>query len=277
MQLFTPERIAYCGAPPAPGALAARWNLDPVLWAMLAGLTVLSLWAAHRFSVSPTRRRLAAAGWLIAALALVSPLCALSVSLFSARVGQHMILTLIAAPLIALGEPFAALASLIAPRRGWRPGGRPLLAAVIFAGLLWLWHSPAAYDLTFVSTPIYWTMHVTLIGAAIWLWSELFAADGRRAVPAVAAALIAIVAMSLVGALITFSPRPLYAPHAVTTVAWGLSQLEDQQLGGAIMWVPGGVVFLAAALAPIFRALGARFWRRTASGHHTPGLVGTPL
>jgi putative membrane protein len=188
-----------------------------------------------------------------------------------------MILTLIAAPLIALGEPFAALAASIAPRPGWRPGGRPLLAAVIFAGLLWLWHSPAAYDLTFVSTPIYWTMHVTLIGAAIWLWSELFAADGRRAVPAVAAALIAMVAMSLVGALITFSPRPIYAPHAVTTVAWGLSQLEDQQLGGAIMWVPGGVVFLAAALAPIFRALGARFCRRTVSGHHTPGLIGTPL
>jgi len=276
MQPFTPEPIPYCGAPPAPDGLAARWNLDPVLWATLAAMCLVALWAASRLSVTLTRRRLAAGGWLIAALALVSPLCALSVSLFSARVGQHMILTLVAAPLIALGEPFEALAGVAGLRRGWRPGERPLLAATVFAGLLWLWHAPAAYDLTFVSTLIYWTMHVTMIGAAIWLWSELIAADGRHAAAAVAAALVGSVAMSLVGALITFAPRPLYAPHALTTIAWGLSQLGDQQLGGAIMWVPGGFVFLAVALAAIFRAFGQRLPSHRPAGQHSSRLIGTP-
>jgi cytochrome c oxidase assembly factor CtaG len=51
------------------------------------------------------------------------------------------------------------------------------------------------------------------------------------------------------GALITFSPRPWYAAHLDTTAAWGLTPLADQQLAGAIMWVPAGVVYVAAALA----------------------------
>jgi putative membrane protein len=54
--------------------------------------------------------------------------------------------------------------------------------------------------------------------------------------------------MSLLGALLTFAPHPLFAPHALTTEPWGLTPLADQQLGGAIMWGPGGLLFLAAAL-----------------------------
>ncbi len=85
--------IPYCGTPPVPGELLTRFNLDVVLIAILAMLTI-----AHLTQIKDTVRRSAAlAGWLVAAAALLSPLCALSVALFSARISQHMILLLVAA------------------------------------------------------------------------------------------------------------------------------------------------------------------------------------
>src|ERR1700761_4063995 len=104
------EHMPYGGLPPVPGELLMRFNLDPVL---MVALVALGLWQVnHVLSfayVSPAaaaRHRLCAAlGWSAAAVALISPLCALSVALFSARVGQHLILLLIAAPLIAYGWP----------------------------------------------------------------------------------------------------------------------------------------------------------------------------
>jgi putative membrane protein len=264
MSWFAFERLPYCGAAPAPDDLAGRWNLDPVLLTTLVAVALLYGLGARRANLPQRSRRYAAVGWAIVALALISPLCPVSVALFSARVSQHMILTLVAAPLIALGAPLTAFAALRRPGAAPRPG-MPLTAAVVFACLLWLWHAPMPYDATFHSTPLYWAMHLSLIGSAIWLWSALFAADSTRAVSAIGAALIGMTAMSLVGALITFSPRPLYVPHLLTTGLWGLTTLEDQQLGGAIMWVPGGLVFLAAAIAVTSRALAER----------APGLFGS--
>jgi putative membrane protein len=250
MHVIGLERLPYCGAPPSPGTVFARWNTDPVLLTALAGFALLYALGARRAALPAWRLQAGAAGLAVAALALTSPLCALSVSLFAARVGQHMVLALIAAPLIALGEPLRGFSK-------WRakPGGRPIAAALLFAGLLAFWHAPVPYELTFASTPIYWAMHLSLIGSAVWLWSEIFAADGAGGGSVVAAALIGMVGMGLVGALITFAPHSLYARHALTTAVWGFTPLEDQQLGGAIMWVPGGSVFLAAAVASLWRAL----------------------
>src|SRR4051812_39027576 len=93
--------LAYCGSPPAPGG--ATWNFDPILIAALMALSVAHL-ASIRHLPS-WRVTSAAAGWLVLSLALISPLCNLSVALFSARVAQHMIIVLIAAPLIALALP----------------------------------------------------------------------------------------------------------------------------------------------------------------------------
>ena len=119
--------------------------------------------------------------------------------------------------------------------------------------MLWFWHAPAPYALTFQSPLIYWMMHVTTFGAALWLWCEIL--NQPASLVGFAAAGGSMVQMGFLGALITLSGEAVYAPHRLTTAAWGLTQLEDQQLGGAIMWAPGISVFLLVLGAIAWRAL----------------------
>ena len=144
---------SYCGAPPTTSNLWFRWNLDPFLLLGLVGVWLAYTLAARRLAtVSRSQRRCFGAGWVITALALVSPLCALSVSLFSARIGQHMILETIAAPLVA---PWACRRARHGRgTRCWPPS--PLRRLMAF------WHAPRPYDATFESTAVYWAMHLTL-------------------------------------------------------------------------------------------------------------------
>lgn len=242
---------AYCGAPPTPESLAARWNLDPLLIFALAGLLAAYLfWSEGR--APPWRRAAFCAGWLAAAAAWLSPLCALSVSLFSARVAQHMWLAAVAAPLMALGRPWAAMTRrLCVPER--REQAVP--AAGAFAIAMWFWHTPVAYTATFDSDLVYWLMHATTLAAAIWLWSSLLE-DAGQAIGAFAlATLLTTGQMGLLGALITFAGQPLYPPHAITPYFWGLTPLQDQQLGGVIMWIPAGVIFAGGFCLAFLRLL----------------------
>ncbi len=237
------ERLPYCGSPPIPGELLSRFNLDPVL---IVALLVLGI--GHCYRASSSRVRLAAAcGWGIAAVAFVSPLCALSVALFSARVGQHMILVLLAAPLIAYAWPVGSDRSSVA--RLW-------LSAALFFVALWFWHMPAPYDATFRSTSVYWSMHLTLFGSAISLWRELLHHRPERTADVLLVGALTSMQMGLLGAVLTFAGHPLYFWHLLTmTTVWGLTPLQDQQLGGVFMWVPGILLFLWASL----RSLG-RLW-----------------
>jgi putative membrane protein len=238
--------IPYCGTPPLPSEILGRFNLDPVLIATLLIFAGLHVRAARRSGVAGY----VAVGWLIAAAALISPLCALSVSLFSARIGQHMILILIAAPLIARGLP---------PRAAHRGGWRSWTAAGAFFGLLWFWHMPLPYEATFTSTPIYWSMHVTLFGSAILLWREILHHSSEQAFEALAVGVLSSMQMGLLGAILTLAEHPLFAPHLLSTQAWGFTPLEDQQLGGALMWVPGIGLFLWTSLRSL-----QRLWDRLA-------------
>lgn len=237
--------IPYCGAPPLPGAVA--WNLDPLLIAVLGigGYMLL-----RRAQGAPAG--LAWLGWAVLLTALISPLCNLSVALFSARVGQHMMLTLAAAPLIAWGAT--------ASRSGVGEGPGLVAPAVAFALALWVWHMPGPYAATFRSNLTYWTMHATLFGTALWFWAALRLRAESRPDAAALAALASAVQMGLLGALLTLAPRPLFlAAHGPgVTAPWGLSPLEDQQLGGLLMWVPGGLVFAAVCVAGLALALRGR-------------------
>lgn len=233
--------LPYCGIAPQPAELLSRWNLDPLLLAGLglAGYAALRLTSAAR----PRERHAALAALAVALLLFVSPFCALTSALFAARSAHHVLLTALVAPLIAAALPRPALHHL---------PGNLAVGTGIAALTLWLWHAPAAYAAALSSDAVYWLMQASLLGTALAFWMSV-----RRtaAGPAIIALLVYMVQMGLLGALLTFAPQAFYAPHALTTAAWGLSPLEDQQLGGIIMWVPGAAAYMAAALFLLYRML----------------------
>lgn len=242
----TANWIPYCGAAPLPAELAARWNLDPVLLAVLAALIFAGLRFAKR---SPGDRARFLTAMAVLAVLFVSPFCALTSALFSARTVHHLALTAIAAPLLAAALPVRRV-----------PGGWALWSTV-HAATFWLWHAPPAYEAALSSHAVYWLMQGSLLLTALALWRAVRAAPPLGAVFAL---LVTMVQMGLLGALLTFSATPLYAPHAVAPIAWGLSPLDDQQLAGLVMWAPGASLYLAAALAVLARWFAAE---RTEAAH----------
>src|SRR5580693_10774891 len=145
--------IAYCGPAAIPEDFWTRWNSDPLLIAALATLAL----AVGRGHSSDAR-----AGWSAIALMLVvfvSPLCALSSALFSARVLHHVLLVAAVAPLLALAFPLPRAPSL------------PLAALVgTSAVILWLWHAPGPHAWGLASVPAYCLMQVSLLGSAWLTW-----------------------------------------------------------------------------------------------------------
>jgi putative membrane protein len=225
----------YCGEAPGPEVWLSRWNLDPVLWAVLL-LLALVLWRAPIGADLTVRRRPSLRGaWVLAVVLFVSPLCALSSAFFTVRVVHHIALVLAMAPLLAFGlEPW--LKRLPAPL--WTSTA---IGAVVF----WVWHAPAPYAAALSSDAMYWLMQFTLLASAVVFWIAV-----RRSPPAAAmgAILVTTVLMGLLGALITFAGRPLYPPHFASALSWGMAPLEDQQLAGIIMWAPGSIAYLAVAM-----------------------------
>jgi putative membrane protein len=155
-----------------------------------------------------------------------------------------MLLLLTAAPLIALALPPGA------ERHGWT---RLWSACGGFFVSLWFWHMPGPYDATFTSVAYYWAMHVTLFGSAIWLWREILHGERAHAIDVLSAGVFTSMQMGFLGAVLTMAGRPLFFWHLTTTQPWGLSPLEDQQLGGVLMWVPGIGLFVWATLRTLDR------------------------
>lgn len=227
----------YCGAAPLPEELLTRWNLDPVL---LAALAAAAAWYAIKSRAFPQRRPFAVGAAVLTLLLFVSPFCALSSALFAARVTHHVLIAAVLAPLLVMAVPRDL------PRI---PGSLALWTGVQ-AVVFWSWHAPGLYAWALSNDAAYWLMQLSLAATACGFW----VAVRRAPAPAAAAALLATtVQMGLLGALITFSGTPLYAPHFASTIAWGLTPLEDQQMAGLIMWAPAAGLYLAAALLLIGR------------------------
>lgn len=223
----------YCGTPPVPQDWLTRWNADPILL-LCAGLVALLLVMCMR-GASPGRKAAVWGGYSVAVFSFVSPLCALSMALFSARTGQHLLLVLVAAPLIAYGNPF----------RAQRASGASALivSSAVFAALLWLWHFPVPYAATLASHGLYWAMHLSLLVSALALWHCLLHAQAQDFTVAVLAALGTTVQMGLLSGLLFFTQNPWHDWHLSTTWPWGLTAAEDQALAALLMWVPGSAIF----------------------------------
>ena len=154
---------------------------------------------------------------------------------------HHVILTGVIAPLIVF--------SFLAPRITFALF--PALATALHAVIFWSWHFPAVYEAALSTDMMYWVMQLSLAGSAVLLWLGVRAATPPLAIFLL---LVTMMQMGLLGALLTFSTTPLYAPHILTTDAWGLTALADQQLAGVAMWFGGSCIYLGVALA-VFRGI----------------------
>lgn len=259
-------------APVAPSQLWSAWNWDPVIWVALIGVATVhhrGVRSQVRDGSRPSRRPRVAFGLGLASLAvaLVSPLDALSSSLASAHMVQHLLLILVAAPLLVLSAPLPVLLeglprplvrSLRGRRRrrpragpGWPPAGHVAVLAAVHVLAVWFWHARAPYDAALEHHVIHALEHVTFLVTALASWSAILTA-GTKAAAGGGTAVLVLFALSvqgsLLGALLTFAPSPWYGAYAGTTAVWGLDPLADQQLAGVIMWVPTGLAYLVVAL-----------------------------
>ncbi|HEV3469479.1 MAG TPA: cytochrome c oxidase assembly protein [Pyrinomonadaceae bacterium] len=269
-----PRVLAHDGRPHGPADLLRTWGLDPLVLAGL-GLSGWLYWRGVRrlWRSAEAGRGLRrweawcfAGGWAALFVALVSPLHPLGEVLFSAHMTQHEVLMLVAAPLLVLGRPVVAfLWALPVPwarrvggwgRAGWFQGAwrgmtNPLAAWAVHAVALWVWHAPALFEATLSSDLVHTAQHVSFLGSALLFWWALV--HGPRGLMGYGAAVLYLFTTSVhsgvLGALITFTRTVLYPAYAATTPQWGLTAIEDQQLGGLIMWVPAALVYIAAGLA----------------------------
>jgi putative membrane protein len=256
--------------------------------AMLVAVAVVYLtgvWRARcrRRPVPVLRAAAFGAGWLAIGIALLPPLGELAHTSLSAHMTQHEILVLIAAPLIVLGRPDFALA-LAAPARTRRLLRRlrpPRIgmgtACALHAVAFWAWHVPAAYEWALESPAGHALEHASFAGTAALFWWSVLGRPRARAAYGAAAAWIFATALhtSLLGVLLLVARRPWYPRYAAVASPFGLTPLEEQQLAGLVMWIPGGMLLAAAALGLLAVALRSPRARRATS--IAAGLVAIAL
>jgi cytochrome c oxidase assembly factor CtaG len=275
------------------------WSLDVPL-VLTAALAALYSLGASR-TVTPLRAVRAQrlrdccfyAAILVLVLALVSPIDTFSDKLFWVHMVQHVLLMLVAAPLLVLARPWVRLwrafplglrrplarAVVKGPRAEplravARWSGSPAGALVLFTVVLLGWHVPALFDATLVSPPVHAVEHVLFVLVAVMYFKQLIPSPPLHAPLGDAGrALYAIAGMTVGWALavaLALAPSALY-PHYAHLAArpGGISALGDQQLAAGVMWVPGSITFLILVLIHVHRWLAepASAEARLAGGH----------
>jgi len=277
--LFKIPAFAHGAAPHGAGDLWHAWHADPLVSVPLLASCLLFIRGVYRlrqdlgrFPPGFATRQIAcfALGMVLLVIALLTPLEALSSTLLSAHMVQHILLIAVAPPLLVLGKPEVAwLWALPAHRRRGiarnsplrsvlailSPCAKPIPAALIHMATLWVWHSPMLFDAAVASDALHWLEHVLFFGTALVFWRAVIKAHSGReaAAAALIACFITLLQSGLLSALLSFAREALY--HAPSTMEWGLTALEDQQLAGAIMSLPMCGIYLAAGLIMALRLL----------------------
>jgi cytochrome c oxidase assembly factor CtaG/cytochrome c2 len=209
-------------------------------------------------------------GWLFLVLALDSPMHEWSEQLFWVHMTQHELLVLVSAPLLVFGRPgvvwlwsfpqswrttisHALTKKLI--RIAWACISAPFAAWGLHALALWVWHAPSLFDATLHSEWVHAAQHISFMGTAMLFWWALIQKHSGRLGygGAVLYVFTTAVHTSVLGALLTFAPRAWYPSYAETASHWHLTALEDQQIGGLIMWIPAGTLLLCFTLVFLSR------------------------
>lgn len=265
--------VAHDGKPHNFDELLRTWSFDPLIIAIL-GLSlftyvigVRNLWRSSGLWHGIGKIEIAAfsAAWFSMFIALVSPLHSWGEVLFSAHMSQHELLMLVSAPLFVIGRPFVAamwclphawrrpignIFSWPSFKRAWRLSTAPFVAWAIHAAALWVWHIPALFQATLQSDLVHTFQHASFFLSALLFW---WAINYRSRGPATYGAGVLYlfttsIHSGLLGVLLTITSQVWYPAYSGMTASWGLTPLEDQQLGGLIMWVPAGIVYIIAAL-----------------------------
>jgi putative membrane protein len=267
--LFSP--MLHEGEPIAPHDLPTTWNGALLIWlglVLFVALYAYGTWrcwrrAGYGRGIAPWQVLAYTSACTVLVVALLSPLDAVAGALFSAHMAQHSLLMLLAAPLLVLSNPLLAI--VWATPQQWRRGFAPLarlgrmqgllpFAWLVHALALWFWHIPAFYELALESEAIHALEHGCFLGTALLFWWAVLhrrRGEGWALLPLFTMA----VQSSLLGGLILAARTPWYQAYGNSTLAWGLRPLEDQQLAGLWMLLPGDAVYLLALLALAGRLL----------------------
>jgi putative membrane protein len=276
---------------------ALRWGAEPWVLFLLALSMLLyvlgmrTLWPRSRTSRMPLLRQASwfVLGWISLVLGLASPIDSAGSFSFAAHMMQHEVLMIVAAPLLVLGRPLGvwvwafphpwrriigAASRNDAVQAAWGALTRPMNAWLLHFAALWMWHVPAAFESALVSNGVHALQHACFLFSALLFWWAVLGKHGvhRARGSAIAYLFTTMMHTGVLGALLTFSEIIWYPIYGHQAEIFGLSPLEDQQLGGLIMWIPGGLVYIIAALALCARWLGAALPGQTKENTVAPGV-----
>jgi putative membrane protein len=255
----------YAPPPSFPGILL-EWRPEPVVLVLAAvavgGWLLLGRRVTRRHPAHPP------SGWRDAAflggvatlvIALTSPIEAYEGQLFSVHMLQHMLIELVAAPLLLLGAPATLALRAASPSvrrrllsilhsRVVAVISFPLLAWMVFAAVNWGWHFSSLYDQALEIPWLHDVQHVTFLGAALLFWWPVVGADPTRwRLPHPVRLFYLFLAMpqnSFLGIALMSAPASLYPHYLTNGRTWGPTPAVDLSIGGMLMWVGGDVVFL---------------------------------
>ena len=265
-----------------------RWNIHP---SIPIGLAVLC--AAYILAAGPLRRRFPPGppldglrawtfglGIAVFFLALTGPIHDLSDSyLFSVHMIQHLIITLVAPPLILMGTPDWMVRPLVARRGVWpvfRFLTRAPIAFVIPSLTLAIWHAPPLYSATLMDLPTHIFEHLLFISTAFLMWWPVLSPMREmRLKPAQQMLYLVLLTlpMKALGAALTMQNDVLYPAYALAPRVYGISPMDDQKLGGLLMWLPSGSVLWGAAAIIFFRWWNADQRAQAPTTHNRPEVV----
>ncbi len=226
-----------------------RWDLHP---SVVVGLVLLGGLFAYLGGFTSARRHVASFAGALAVLffALNGPLHNLSDNyLFSAHMAQHLLLTLVFPPLLLYGCPAHVVRPLLRPR--WvmalgRAVTRPVAAGLIFTAPIVTWHFPALYEAALRNHNLHILQHLVFLATAVIMWWPVLSpVPELPRIPHLLQMLYLFllgIPMSITGALIALSDHVLYPFYAAAPRVGGLSPIQDQQIGGLLMWVLGGLM-----------------------------------
>jgi putative membrane protein len=229
-----------------------EWSSFTVHWSTVVGLVALAaVYERVAASIRTSHRACFYLGLGVIFLALNGWVHDLSDHyLFSAHMVQHLLLTLVAPPLLIAGTP----GWMLRPALGWPVVGtaarwltRPAHCFAIFNVVLAGWHLPPVYNLAMTYHGVHIVQHLTFIAAAVLMWWPILSPLPelpRLSYPAQMLYCFTLsIPMSVVSVYIAYADALLYTAYAAAPRIWGLTPMEDQLIGGLVMWIPGGLFF----------------------------------